>query len=62
MKRNEEEIKLVKDWLRFAQENLLLARAGMKEDYGPYKYDMFPVSGKCGEVLEGIFDMEWVGT
>jgi len=29
MKKNEEEIKLVKDWLRFARENLLFARSGM---------------------------------
>lgn len=36
MKRNEEEIKLVKDWLRFARENLLFARSGMKEEYSPY--------------------------
>ena len=36
MKRNEEEIKLVGDWLRLARENFLFARSGMKEDYTPY--------------------------
>jgi len=36
MKRNAEEIKLVKDWLRFAEENLLLAHSGMGEDFSPY--------------------------
>ncbi|MEE8432596.1 MAG: hypothetical protein V3S16_15210 [Candidatus Desulfatibia sp.] len=36
MKKNEEEIKLVKDWLSFVRENLLFARSGMKEDFAPY--------------------------
>lgn len=36
MKKSEEEIKLVKDWLKFAKENLLFAHSGMKEDYAPY--------------------------
>lgn len=33
MKKNEEEIKLVKDWLSFARKNLSFARSGIKEDY-----------------------------
>jgi hypothetical protein len=36
MKRNPEEIKLIKDWLSFAEENLLLAHSGMNEEFSPY--------------------------
>lgn len=36
MKKTEEKIKLVKDWLRFARGNLLFAHSGMEEDYAPY--------------------------
>ncbi|MCK4765858.1 MAG: hypothetical protein KAW12_26900 [Candidatus Aminicenantes bacterium] len=36
MTKNAEEIKLVKDWLRFAEENLLLAHSGMGEEFSPY--------------------------
>lgn len=36
MKKSKEEIKLVRDWLRYSQENLLFARSGMKEDFTPY--------------------------
>jgi HEPN domain-containing protein len=36
MKENEEKVKLVKDWLKFAKENLLLAKTAIKEDYSPY--------------------------
>ena len=31
-----ETVKLIKDWLSFASENLLFAKAGMNEDFSPY--------------------------
>ena len=34
--KNPENIKLLKDWLSFARENLLFAKAGMKEDFSPF--------------------------
>ena len=54
MKKNEEEIKLVKDWLRFARENLLLARSGMKEDYAPYHTICFLCQGSAEKYLKAF--------
>ena len=54
MKKNEEEIKLVKDWLRFARENLLFARSGMKEDYAPYHTICFLCQGSAEKYLKAF--------
>jgi HEPN domain-containing protein len=34
--RNPENKKLITDWISFARENLLFAKAGIKEDFSPY--------------------------
>ena len=54
MKKNEEETKLVKDWLRFAGENLLVARSGMKEDYAPYHTICFLCHGSAEKYLKAF--------
>lgn len=54
MKKNEEEIALVKDWLRFARENLLFAKAGMKEDFSPYHTICFLCQGSAEKYLKGF--------
>lgn len=54
MKKNEEEIKLVKDWLRFARENLLFAHSGMKEDYAPYHTICFLCQGSAEKYLKAF--------
>ena len=54
MKKNEEEIKLVKDWLRFAKENLLLAHLGMKEDYAPYHTICFLCQASAEKYLKAF--------
>ncbi len=54
MRKNEEEIKLVKDWLRFARENLLFARSGMKEDYAPYHTICFLCQGSAEKYLKAF--------
>jgi hypothetical protein len=36
MKRNRDKARLVGEWLAFAKENLLFAKAGMKEEFAPY--------------------------
>ena len=54
MKKNEEEIKLVKDWLRFAKENLLFARTGMKEDFSPYHTVCFLCQGSAEKYLKAF--------
>jgi len=52
MNRNEEEIKLVRDWLRLARENLLFARSGMKEDYAPYHTICFLCQGSAEKYIK----------
>ncbi len=47
MKRSTEEVKLLRDWLTFARENLLFARAGMKEDFAPYHTICFLCQGSA---------------
>jgi HEPN domain-containing protein len=54
MKKNEEEIKLVKDWLKFARENLLFARSGMKEEYAPYHTVCFLCQGSVEKYLKAF--------
>lgn len=36
MTRTLERQKLIADWLAYARENLLYAKAGMKEEFAPY--------------------------
>jgi len=54
MKKNEEEIELVKDWLKFARENLLFAKAGIKEDFSPYHTICFICQGSAEKYLKGF--------
>jgi len=54
MRKNKEEIKLVKDWLKFARENLLFARSGMKEDYAPYHTVCFLYQGSAEKYLKAF--------
>jgi HEPN domain-containing protein len=54
MKKSTEEIKLVKDWLRFAEENLLFARTGIKEDFAPYHTICFLSQGSAEKYLKAF--------
>ncbi len=54
MKKNKEEIKLVKDWLKFAKENLLFAHSGIKEDYAPYHTICFLCQGSAEKYLKAF--------
>lgn len=54
MKKNKEEIKLVKDWLTFAQENFLFAQSGMKEKFSPYHTVCFLCQGSAEKYLKAF--------
>jgi len=54
MKKSEEEIKLVNTWLKFARENLSLARSGMKENFAPYHTICFLCQGSAEKYLKGF--------
>ncbi len=54
MKKSAEEIKLVKDWLKFGEENLLLARSGMKEEFSPYHTICFLCQGSGEKYLKAF--------
>ena len=54
MKRDAEEIKLIKDWLKFAEENLLLAHSGMGEDFSPYHTICFLCQGSAEKYLKAF--------
>lgn len=54
MKRDAEEIKLIKDWLKLAEENLLLAHSGMKEDFSPYHTICFLCQGSAEKYLKAF--------
>ncbi len=54
MRKSEEEVKHVKDWLKFAQENLRLARSGMREDYAPYHTICFLCQGSAEKYLKAF--------
>jgi HEPN domain-containing protein len=54
MKKNAEEIRLVKDWLSFAEESLLLARSGMKEEFSPYHTICFLCQGSAEKYLKAF--------
>ena len=52
MKNNPEKVKLIKNWLSFARENLLFAKAGMKEDFSPYHTICFMCQGSTEKYLK----------
>lgn len=54
MKKNEEEINLVKTWLRFAQENFSFACTGMKEEDAPYHTICFLCQGSAEKFLKAF--------
>lgn len=54
MKKNADEIKLVKDWLKFAEENLLLAHSGMGEDFSPLHTICFLCQGSAEKYLKAF--------
>jgi HEPN domain-containing protein len=54
MRRDAEEIKLVKDWLRFAEENLLLAHSGMGENFSPFHTICFLCQGSAEKYLKAF--------
>ena len=52
MTKSNEEVKLVKDWLKFARENLLFARSGIKEEFSPYHTICFLCQGGAEKYLK----------
>jgi len=54
-----ENVKLIKDWLSFARENLLFAKAGMKEDFSPYHTICFMCQGSAEKYLKAF--LLWKG-
>ncbi len=54
MRKSDEEIELVKGWLRFARENLAFARLGMKEDNPPYHTMCFLCQGSAEKYLKAF--------
>ena len=67
--RNPEEVKLIKDWLAFAKENLLTAKLIIKEEFSPYHTVFFMCQASAekylkayliwkGWILEKIHDLE----
>ena len=53
MKNNLDKLKLVREWFTFAKENLLFARAGMKEDFAPFHTICFLCQGSAEKHLKG---------
>ena len=54
MRKSKEEIKLVRDWLKFANENLTFARSGMDEDYPPYHTICYLCQGGSEKYLKAF--------
>jgi len=54
MKKSDEEIKLVEDWLKFAKENLSFARSGMKEYDPPFHTICFLCQGGSEKYLKAF--------
>lgn len=54
MTRSNEEIKLVKDWLKFAKENLLFARSGIEEEFSPFHTICFLCQGSAEKYLKAF--------
>ena len=53
MKKAEKE-QLVKDWLKFARENLLFAKAGLTEDFSPFHTICFLCQGSAEKYLKAF--------
>jgi len=49
-----ENVQLIKDWLSLAEENLLFAKAGMKEDFSPYRTICFMCQGSAEKYLKAF--------
>ncbi|MBC8234096.1 HEPN domain-containing protein [bacterium] len=54
-----EKVKFIKDWLSFARENLLFAKAGMKEAFSPYHTICFMCHGSAEKYLKAF--LLWKG-
>ncbi len=54
MKEAPEQKSIVQEWLRFARENLLFAKAGLKEDFSPYNTVCFLCQGSAEKYLKGF--------
>ena len=54
-----EKVKLIKNWLSFARENLLFAKAGMKEYFSPYHTVCFMCQGSAEKYLKAF--LLWKG-
>jgi HEPN domain-containing protein len=54
MTKSDEEIKLVKDWLKFAKENLLFARSGIEEEFSPFHTICFLCQGSSEKYLKAF--------
>ncbi len=52
MRRSEEELKLIRDWLAFARENLLAAKALVDEDFTPFHTVCFMCQGSAEKHLK----------
>ena len=59
MKSSPERLKLLKEWLAFAKENLLFAQAGMREDFSPYHTICFLCQGSAEKYLKAF--LIWQG-
>jgi len=59
MKRNEEEVKLIKDWLTFARENLLAAKSLIGEDFAPFHTVCYMCQGSAEKYLKAY--LLWQG-
>jgi len=61
MKRNKEEIQLIKQWLMFAKENLLSAKALIGEDFTPFHTVCFMCQGSAEKYLKAyLLWQRWI--
>lgn len=60
MKKSEEEIQLLKDWLRLAKENLLVAKSIITAEYAPYHTVCFLCHSSAERYLKAyLIYQEW---
>ncbi len=52
--KNPENIRLIKEWLSFARENILYAKSGMKEEFSPYRSICFMCQGSAEKYLKAF--------
>ena len=57
--RNQHKEKLISDWLKLASENLLFAKAGMKEEFSPYHTVCFLCQASAEKYLKAY--LIWKG-